>query len=119
MNTLNTNKYTIKPKRDKFRVLSEDHQNMGTFISIKEAQDRIQELNKISLSKIAKEHKVDFTYSATIRFLRKEYPDKVRPFLEQFKATFDQACQNQDLQEDSDNLEKACLMETVKKLGDL
>lgn len=119
MMSISNSNYIIKPKNNKFRVISDNLENMGTFDTIKEAQNRIQELTKISLYKIAKEHKVDFTYSATIRFLRKEYPDKVRHFLEQFKKTFDQACVNQDLQEDPDNLEKVCLMETVKKLGNL
>jgi len=115
----------LKTADDKFKVIGASRGNMGTYKTQDLADKRIAELNQSlnlsSLYKEAKEHKVAFTYSATIRFLRSEYPDFVSLFLKKFKEIFDQACQNQDLgldaAEKSLELEKICLMEAVKSLG--
>lgn len=54
----------------------------------------------------------DFTYSAVMRQLRKEYPEQVMPFLKRFKEAFDQACK-----ENVKDKEKPALMQALQSLG--
>lgn len=58
------------------------------------------------------EVKPDFTYSAIMRFLNKYYPEKIFPFMENFKEGFDRGC----AEELEDPISPA-LLETCEKLG--
>ena len=49
--------------------------------------------NIIKEAKAAKLY--DYSYSAILRYLRKEQPENVRPFLEAFKSSFDEAYANE------------------------
>lgn len=53
----------------------------------------------------------DFNYSATMRNLKKESPEKIKPFMIAFKDAFDSA-KNQEL----DGAENIALMEAIKKI---
>ncbi len=48
----------------------------------------------------------DFTYSATIRYIRKHHPKKLMQFLKTFKNIFDKT-------EDKTECEEACLMQSL------
>jgi len=56
----------------------------------------------------------DFNYSATMRNLKKESPEKIKPFMIAFKDAFDSA-KNQEL----DGAENIALMEAVKNIQDI
>ncbi len=54
----------------------------------------------------------DFSYSATMRKIRKEHPEKVVEFMDAFKRAFDEA-QNDEIE----NIEQIALMQAVKSIG--
>lgn len=62
--------------------------------------------------KEANPNKGDFSYSATMRKIRKEHPEKVREFMRVFKKAFD-AGRMQDV----DGLEQAALMQAIRSVG--
>lgn len=65
---------------------------------------------KKTLEKLAQQTgMVDFSYSAIMRKLRKDSPEKVLPFMKAFKAAFDAA-----MNENLDEAEKAALMQSVQ-----
>jgi ABC-type nitrate/sulfonate/bicarbonate transport system substrate-binding protein len=55
--------------------------------------------------------KEDLTYSAVMRDLRKNNPEKVEEFMKEFKKAFDSAVENK-----IDNIEKTCLFEVLNKI---
>ncbi len=64
------------------------------------------------LVKTAKE-KQEFSYSATMRSLNKNHPEKVKEFMKSFKSAFDAALID-GLNED---VESMCLMQASKEVG--
>lgn len=54
----------------------------------------------------------DFSYSATMRKIRKEHPEKVVEFMNAFKRAFDEA-QNDEIE----NIEQVALMQAIKSIG--
>lgn len=54
----------------------------------------------------------DFSYSATMRKIRKEHPEKVTEFMNAFKRAFDEA-QNDEIE----NIEQVALMQAIKSIG--
>lgn len=54
----------------------------------------------------------EFSYSAMMRKIRKEHPDKVNDFLKAFKTAFDEA-----ISQDIESVEETALMQAVKMIG--
>lgn len=54
----------------------------------------------------------DFSYSAVLRYLRKNLPEKVNEFLKTYKESFDLG-----KEEKLDDVEHLALMEAVKTIG--
>lgn len=52
------------------------------------------------------------SYSATMRKIRKDHPDKVTEFMSSFKEAFDEA-----MEEGLDNVESVALMQAMKNIG--
>jgi hypothetical protein len=82
----------------KWQVQSHKGKNLGTFDTKGEAEKHLREveyfkhknsLESLSL-KISLAHE-EPTYSATMRVLRQEAPEKVQDFMKAFKVAFDQA----------------------------
>lgn len=81
-----------------WQVQSHKGKNLGTFKTKAEAEKHLREVEYFkhknayqSLSlKISLAHELP-TYSAIIRKLKKEMPEKVEPFMKAFKKAFDQA----------------------------
>jgi len=64
------------------------------------------------LLKEANPNKDDFSYSAIMRRVRKQHPDKIKTFMRVFKEAFDMG-QDQKL----DELEQAALLQAIKSVG--
>lgn len=73
-------------------------------------QSRIEILK--SFVKEANPNKGDFSYSAIMRKIRQEHPDKIKDFMRAFKNAFDAA-----LAENIEGIEQAALMQAVKSVG--
>lgn len=65
-----------------------------------------------SFVKEANPNKGDFSYSAVMRKIRKEHPEKIKVFMKAFKDAFDTA-QDQNIE----GLEQTALMQAVKSIG--
>jgi hypothetical protein len=59
-----------------------------------------------------KDETLTVTYSSLMRELRKSKPEKVREFMQVFKAAFDAA-----VEQGLDDLEQVALLEAIHKLG--
>lgn len=112
--------------KGKWRVLSKKGRNLGTYNSKEQAEKRLKQVeffkhwpfhpirkkkavfdlyNKIVLGEGSVE--ATSTFSAEMRELRKNNPEKVMDFLKQFNNSFQNA-----LQENIENPEQAALLET-------
>jgi len=118
--------YIKEISKGKWRVLSKKGRNLGTYDSKEQAEKRLKQVeffkhwpfhpvrkkkaienlyNKIILGENLPE--VTSTFSAEMRELRKNNPEKVMSFLKQFNQSFQNS-----LQEGIDNPEQAALLET-------
>ena len=109
--------YIKKLPNGKYRVLSEKGRNLGTYTSKTKAKNRLKEIemfkhmNKDSNSVIDLTEIDEFTYSAIVRYLRKNTKDiQTKFFLKLFKKEFDRAI-NKKLQEP----DKVALQNTLVK----
>lgn len=64
------------------------------------------------LKSFLKKSSQDFSYSATMREIRKKHPDKLLPFMDAFKQAFD-AAQDAEME----GAEQVALMQAIKSIG--
>jgi len=107
---MNKISYIVHLKNNKWRVLSEDGKNLGTFDSKKRAQKRLQQVEyfkhqdnekkkswqliEFILKRAKKDDEDKKTYSSYMRYLNKNEPEHLEEFMLKFKQAFDQAIQD-------------------------
>lgn len=64
------------------------------------------------LKSFAQEKQEEFSYSAMIRKIRKEHPDKIKSFLQAFKEAFDFG-----VSKNIDSIEQLALLQAIKTIG--
>lgn len=98
----------IKQENNRFTIYSKNGKILGKFDTFKEAKSRLEQISVKNIKK-ASEY-MPLTFSATMRFLNKNYKDKVLTFLKIFKEAFDTA-----LLQDLEDKESLALLEAIKK----
>lgn len=114
----------------KYRIFSHTGKHLGTYDSLGAAKKRLSQIemfkhlkNKrtrkhafLALKEIVRQAQdgVDFTYSAMIRHLRANHPEKVISFMKAFKEVFDAADKNKERSE----LEQYCLTKALDAIKD-
>lgn len=73
-------------------------------------QSRLEILR--SFVKEANPNMQDFSYSAIMRQMRKQHPERVKEFMRNFKNAFDAA-----RSEEMDSMEQIALMQAIKSVG--
>jgi hypothetical protein len=110
----------------RYRVYSHDGKNLGTCTSYEAAKKRLAEveafkhmdkskrksafMSLMNIYSFAEKTDVITTYSAVMRDLRKNNPDKVKDFMKSFKEAFDRA-----VDDNLDEAENAALLEAIQK----
>lgn len=71
-------------------------------------------MNRLDIlrSLAAESNNQEFSYSATMRKIRKDHPEKLSAFLKAFKEAFDSA-----VSQNVESVEEAALMQAVKIIG--
>jgi len=106
----------IKRLDNKYRVYSESGKNLGTYDSLEDAKKRLRQIEYFKNKKASKSLDIskadDFTYSAMIRFFRKNLDKKdLNKFLEKYKINFEKL-----YLDDSEDIEKSALKNTLLEL---
>jgi hypothetical protein len=131
--------YIKKINKETWRVYSQKGKNLGTFKSLKQAKKRLKDVEFFKQKeKITKNARVEFyemlifaekdthkhhhhhkhhhdedkTYSAYLRDINKNNPEKVKEVMSKFKKIFDQALMDNT---PLDEIESVCLLELTAK----
>lgn len=129
--------YIKKINKETWRVYSQKGKNLGSFKSLKEAKKRLKDVEFFKKKKINKNARVEFyemlifaeknkqehrhhhhhhdedkTYSAYLRSINKNNPEKVQEVMSKFKKIFDQALMDNT---PLDEIESVCLLELTAK----
>jgi len=80
-----------KIDENKYRIYSKKGKNLGTYRSLSKAKERLRQIEFFKHKKASSNENIEnkITYCATIRYLRKKYPDKIILFLKKFKEIFE------------------------------